>query len=185
MVSQVYICRMITARKLQHQVKYARWERFNSLIKRAKNLIANGVAHGEIKEIMVPARLGSGAIRLILDYELDDAAASLARQLALSYKLGSSFCIRNETVILELLRKYCTHKGYSFDFQFPLGGKIYDFRCGKKLIEFDEPHHDSRRHALNDLIKNEIAAQGGFSILRFTLSHDIIDILIALEKDGL
>ncbi len=172
---------MITARKLQQEVNYKEWRNFNSLILRAKNLINNGVESGFIKDTEYPVNIGSGAIRLVEDYELDNDAVNLIKKLALSYKLGNSYSTRNETAVLGLLQKYCVNKGYVYDFQFNLDKFIFDFRCENILLEFDEPHHQTKRQKKTDLDKEHIAIENGYKLFRFTLRNDIVDIIICIE----
>jgi very-short-patch-repair endonuclease len=174
---------MITARKLQKHVSYKEWRNFNTLIIRAKNLIANGVENGIIIEIKHTVLIGSGAVRIIDDYELDNDAENLIKRLSLSYKLGKSYSTRNETAVLGLLQKYCVNKGFSYDFQFKLDNFFYDFRCELILIEFDEPHHQNRRQKKTDLNKESAATKNGYKLFRFTLKDDIVDMINCIESN--
>ena len=174
---------MTTARKLQKDYNYKEWRNFNTLILRAKNLIANGVENGVILDIKHTVPIGSGAVRIIDDYELDNDAENLIKKLSLSYKLGGSYTTRNETAILGLLQKYCIHKGFLYDFQFKLDKYIYDFCCEHILIEFDEPHHQNSRQNRTDLNKENTAIENGYKLFRFTLKDDVVDMIKCIESN--
>ncbi len=180
---QNYHLVMITARSLQKEVNYKEWRNFNTLILRAKNLISNGVESGVIKETECAVNIGSGAIRLVEDYELDERAVYLIKRLALAYKLGKSYSTRNETAVLGLLQKYCVSKNYFHDFQFKLENYIFDFQCENILIEFDEPQHQNRRQRAIDIDKENIAKKNNYKLFRFTLHNDIIDIIMYIEAN--
>ena len=172
----------MNARKLQDVLNYKEWRNFHNLIIRAINLIENGIEKGEIKKTYTKVSLGSGAIRHVDDYVFDELALQLIKKLALSFKLGKSYSIRNETRILSLLQKYCIYKSIDYEFQFKLENYIYDFRFEQTLIEFDEPHHECKRQENIDRNKDIIALNNSYRILRFNLSNDIIDIIVALDK---
>jgi very-short-patch-repair endonuclease len=106
----------------------------------------------------------------------------LVRRLSLAHKLTEYRIGNNETAILCLLKKYCIHKNYEWEYQFHLEDRVYDFRCNKFLIEFDEPYHiHNKKQRQIDLVKNEMAVRNGYVILRFGFQHDIIDIIKAIE----
>ena len=175
---------LISARDVYREYGYARWENFANLIKRAQNLIESGERLGRITETRKPVTTGFGAVRQIVDYLLDDTAAILVGELASSVKLTGHFHIRNETVLLGLARKYCMSKGIMFKFQYPLSGFVYDALVGDSvLIEFDEPGHlkGTRQRGI-DAQKDVAAQKAGLTLLRFDLTHDIIDIIVAIEE---
>jgi very-short-patch-repair endonuclease len=183
MVREKYYCGMITARNLQQEVNYKEWRNFNTLIIRAKNLINNGVESGFILDAKCTVNIGSGAVRIVDDYKLDEDAANLIKRLALSYKLGKSYSTRNETAILGLLQKYCVNKGYLHGFQYKLDKFIFDFRCENILIEFDEPHHQNKRQEKTDMEKEKVAVGNDYKLFRFTLQNDIVDIILCIEAN--
>lgn len=170
----------MNARKLQKQLNYIDWRNFNNLILRAENLIKNGIENGLITKTICTVKLGSGSLRNIPDYYMDERAQILIKKLALSYKLNKSYLIRNETSILSLLQKYCIYKNIDYEFQFKLDKYIYDFKYEKTLIEFDEPHHKETRQSFIDEEKNINAKNNGFKIVRIGLHKDIIDLIIML-----
>jgi very-short-patch-repair endonuclease len=174
---------MTSARKLQLETKYEKWDNFNNLIARAKNLITHGLYAGEIIDTECSINIGSGAVRCVKDYLLDKHSERLIKKMALSYKLGKVFLMRNETAVLGLLQKYCKHKGYYSEFQFHLGCYIFDFRCENLLIEFDEPSHIGKRQKNVDALKNKTAQENGYLIFRFGLTHDIVDIIFCVESN--
>src|SRR4051794_24319091 len=108
---------LVSARTVYRQLGYTKWERFEGLIKRANHLIQNGISQGVINKSSKLVSIGMGAKREIADYLLDPTAYQLIQTLAASYKLNTSFLIRNETAILTLLQKYCTRKRLAFQFQ--------------------------------------------------------------------
>lgn len=175
---------MKKARELQIECGYAKWERFHGVLLRADNIIRNGFRDGSITKCEKMSCLGSGAIRRIIDYLVDEGAENLIKELCLSYKINGSYCIRNEAATLSLLKKYCRYKGFSYEFQYKINNFVYDFRCNKILIEFDEPHHNESRQKLVDLKKDEFAILNGFRISRVTLATDIIDLIIEIERFG-
>jgi len=173
---------MKKARDLQAECGYAKWERFHGVLLRADNIIKNGLNDGSITRCEKISCLGSGAIRRIIDYLVDENAEQLIKELCLSYKINGSYCIRNETATLSLLKKYCLYKGFSYDFQYKLTPFIYDFRCNKVLVEFDEPHHSEPAQKLIDSKKDDLALLNGFRVSRVSLETDIIDLIIEIER---
>lgn len=166
-----------SARKVYKKLGYSRWQKFERLIQRSLNLIKNNLKEGCIKKTKVEAFIGSGAKRNIVDYLLDEKAFNLVCEMAKSYKLNKSHLLRNETLILSQLKKYCNLEKIKFEFQYQLGQYFFDCKVGNILIEFDEPHHEEKEVLINDTKKNEIAKENHFKLLRFTLKNDIIDII--------
>jgi len=107
----------------------------------------------------------------------------LLQELCSSYKLNNYFFIRNESVVLQLIRKYCRLKQIAFGYQFRIDKYIFDCMLGNKiLIEFDEPHHINSRQKKIDLEKEKIAKQNDFLVFRVNLDMDIIDVIIFIEE---
>ena len=75
-----------SARKIQKELKYSKWENFNGLIKRTINLINSGIRLGKITESFIEVKTGKGAIRKVKDYILDEDALIIIKELSLSYK---------------------------------------------------------------------------------------------------
>lgn len=173
-----------SARAIFQELGYAEWRNFHGVIKRAIALIDNGLESGKITPISKEVLIGFGAKRVIKDYLMDQNAFALIKALSSAYKLNKSFLIRNETALLGLLKKYCRCKGLDFQFQFHLGGYIFDCLINKRiLIEYDEPHHKlSERQRLNDLKKDKLAAFHNYTLLRFGVHNDIIDAIVEVEK---
>jgi very-short-patch-repair endonuclease len=173
-----------TARGLYKKLGYDRWENFNNLVKRAANLICNGVERGVITKIKFPANIGGGATRYLTDYEFDANALDLIKRLANGFKINNCFSTTNETTLLQLLKKYCDYRGIKFTFQYQLGPFIYDCLIGDSLfIEFDEPHHNKKRQSVLDRQKTVYAEGFHYRIIRFDLNQDIVDMIIAIEKE--
>ena len=63
---------LVRARAIYVDMGYVRWRRFDGLVGRARNLIANGEAMGVIKCTTTQVAIGSGAIRRVRDYLLDE-----------------------------------------------------------------------------------------------------------------
>jgi very-short-patch-repair endonuclease len=165
------------ARELCKELEYSEFRHFDPVILRCLNLINNGLDKGVITPCTKEAEIGSGAIRIVKDYDLDNDAERLVRKMAVGFKMNGSYPIRNETALFSLLKKFCLLNSIEHEFQFKLGEFIYDFRYEKTLIEFDESHHATARQTKVDKAKNQVAVDNGYEILRFGFQHDIIDIL--------
>jgi len=173
---------MVYARDIYKNMEYARWENFNNLVEKALQLINNGVECGNIKQTTKLVTLGSGSKRSIIDYELDIDAIKLLERIS-SHKLNKSIRLRNETVILTMVKKYCVLKGIPFNFQFRINEFTYDCCINNHiLIEFDEQQHRRSIQKLIDEKKNKTSQLNGYELIRFNISHDIIDIIIELDK---
>jgi very-short-patch-repair endonuclease len=172
------------ARDLQPLLGYRQWRNFDHLIKRAKHLLIHKHLPGRIEPNVRMTSIGSGAIREISDYQIDRRALTVVTELATSYKLTNRFSIRNESVVMQLLEKYCLAKNLFFAYQYRLGGCVYDCMIGYRiLIEFDEPHHQvCKRQSARDSRKDWLAESEGFRILRVTLASDIIDLILAIQE---
>src|SRR5262249_25549816 len=130
-----------------------------------------------------PVSLGSGATRNVIDYWMDSDALEIISEVASSYKLTKHYAVRNETVLLALLAKYCSLKGITFRFQFPVGNAVYDCLVGDCIVvEFDEPHHRYGRACRTDKAKDAVARSHGLQVLRFDLSNDIVDMIVQVEQ---
>jgi hypothetical protein len=170
------------ARDLQGILDYKKWSNFKNVIEKSKQVINNGFAYGKIDSCKRSVSIGSGAIRGIVDYRLDINATGLIRRLSYN-KLKKLEFVRNETIIFSLVEKYCKAKNIEFVFQYELDKFRYDCLVGNKmLIEFDEQHHLEGRQLANDEKKNHIAKKHGFTIYRFNIYHDIVDMIIAIEE---
>jgi very-short-patch-repair endonuclease len=170
------------ARDIQNLLGYTEWRNFEGVIKRAIGIIRHKHLHGTIEQTARRVKIGSGASREIVDYKLDKEATQLLQELCSSYKLNNYFFIRNESVVLQLVEKYCRLKQLIFNYQFRLDEYIFDCMLGNRiLIEFDEPHHSNPGQKKTDLKKEQLAKQNGFLIFRVNLNMDIIDIIIFIE----
>lgn len=170
------------ARELQNVLEYSKWDNFKNVIEKAKQLIDNGLSLGEIFTTDREVNIGSGATRRIIDYKLDRSAVVLINKLAYN-KLNKEPFARNETMILSLIEKYCVAKGIKYEFQFYLDGYIFDSCIGNKiLLEFDEQHHENSKQRFIDKKKTKIAWRYDYELLRFDVFHDIVDIILAIEK---
>ena len=174
-----------SARKIQKELKYSKWENFNGLIKRTINLINSGIRLGKITESFIEVKTGKGAIRKVKDYILDEDALIIIKELSLSYKTANFFTVRNETLILSLVEKYFKAKNVEFVFQKRINPFVFDAFIGNKvLIEFDELHHqNSNRQKITDSKKNRISSDNGFKVIRLTLDMDIIDCIIKINSE--
>lgn len=139
-----------SARKIYKKLGYSGWQKFERLIQRSFNLIKNNLKEGYIKKTKLEVLIGSGAKRKIIDYLLDEKAFNLVCEIAKSYKLNKSHLLRNETLILSQLKKYCNLKKIKFEFQYQLEQYFFDCKVGNILIEFDEPHHKEKTVLIND-----------------------------------
>ena len=172
-----------SARDLMPHLGYKQWRNFSGVIKRAISIIKHKHIKGKIVKTRVAVGIGSGAKREVIDYLLDEDGLSLLSELCSSFKLNNFYSIRNETVVLQLVEKYCRKKDVDFQHQYRIGKFLFDCKVGNKiLIEFDEPHHQiSTRQKEIDNEKNIVAKAEGFSLHRVDVEMDIIDIIIYLE----
>jgi very-short-patch-repair endonuclease len=173
--------KMISARKIRLELGYSKWGNFDNVISKLKHLIANGIERGEVIDSICEVVIGKGGVRKTKDYLLDSDAEKAIRKLTLSKKLGGLYSISNECAILSLLQKYCKNKNLFHDFQFRLDKYVYDFRCENILIEFDEAGHMAKKQSVIDKLKDNIATENGYKILRFHITSDIIDMIQAIE----
>ncbi|HVS71337.1 MAG TPA: hypothetical protein VHQ47_08800 [Phycisphaerae bacterium] len=172
----------ITARQVYQSLGYQDWRNFDALVMRVSQLIRHGQCCGSISKTTSIVAIGSGAVRAVPDYVLDQDAVSAITFAASSFKANVHLVRRNETVILSLLGKWCHGRGLSFVHQYRTGGFIYDaFVGGRVLVEFDEPHHATRRQSQTDAKKDAAAFAANLAITRFTLEHDIIDVIRGIE----
>ena len=173
---------MVRARDICESMGYKTWRNFNNLIEKAIQLINSGTERGIILKTDTIVKTGYGANRKIVDYELDDDAVNVLKCIS-SYKLNKAIRLRNESVMLTLLKKYCYLKGISFDFQFNLDKYKYDCCINNNiLIEFDEQQHAVNRQKIIDEKKNEVAKLFGYHVMRFDISNDIVDIIDTLDR---
>ena len=173
---------MVSARDIKDEMGYKEWRNFNNLIERAVQLINSGTERGVILKTEKMAKIGRGAIRIVVDYELDSDAIDILQRIS-SYKLNKSIRLRNEAVVLTMLEKYCKLKAIPFDFQYELDGYKYDCLInGNVLMEFDEQQHTTKRQIVVDKEKNTTAKLGGYKMIRFDISNDIIDIICAVDE---
>ena len=175
--------KMYSCREIYKTIGFDRWENFNHNVEKAIQLIQSGTHRGTIIESHKLVEIGSGAKRRIIDYTIDDDALELIKQLSYNKTIGE-IAVRNEVVLLSLLRKYCVAKGNSFEGQFLLSGFRYDALIGGRiLLEFDEQHHGRGKQKYIDDEKNRIAQQNNFKIVRVGIRDDIIDIILKVEKE--
>lgn len=175
---------MISARGLCSTMGYSEWRNFDRVVEKAKQLIASGICDGVINDTTLEVSLGSGAIRKVRDYLVDDKGMETILSLCASKLRNDRPQARNETALLALVKKYCAGKGVPFAFQAALEQYVYD-ACvaGRILIEFDEQHHfTSKSQRSIDVCKEETASRLGYSLLRFKVSHDIIDIILEIDR---
>jgi very-short-patch-repair endonuclease len=172
-----------SARDLAPLLGYSNWQNFDGLVRRAQNLIKNGAAAGVIRDSWKTVTAGYGATRRIVDYSVDREAVDLLKDLASSYKLTKHYCTRNETVLLTLLEKYCKWKGLKFRFQAKLDDFAFDALIENRIaVEFDEPHHRYGKNKERDSRKAAFATSMGLHLVRFDLTHDIVDMIVEVEK---
>lgn len=171
------------ARDIQPLLEYARWENFDNLIKRAQNLILNGIECGSITECKKSVSIGSGTQRGIIDYSLDVSALNLVKQLAHSFKTNGFYHRRNETAIISMLKKHFLKRGIGFEEQKHIGVfKVDAFIGNSVILEFDEPHHHRSRQKEKDREKDLYLSSEGYVVSRATLDQDVIDIINMIEE---
>jgi very-short-patch-repair endonuclease len=174
---------MILARDIFEELGYLKWSNFLGVVRRANQLISNGLSKGTIKETTRRVQIGSGAYRKIIDYELDSDAADTVKIMASSFKLNGHFFGRNETAILHLLGKWASARGLTVEPQAKIDGYVYDVIIADTIIvEFDEPHHQGSRQTKIDRAKSDVAKNNNKVILRFGIECDIIDVISEVES---
>jgi very-short-patch-repair endonuclease len=173
------------ARDIQHLLGYTEWRNFEGVIKRAVQIIVNTQSEGIIQKTTKNVKIGSGAIRGVKDYKIDENGFILIRKLSASQKLNNAFEIRNETIFLQLIQKYCSKLSIKFEYQYKLHNYRFDCKIGENLlIEFDEPHHSySTSQKRIDIDKNKIASDNNFKIFRIDLDMDIIDVIVIIQNN--
>lgn len=172
------------ARDLKSYFGYVGWQNFVGVVRRAVGIIKHKNLSGEIIETRYIVQTGHGAKRSIVDYLIDKDAMTLLQELCSSYKLNNFYSVRNETVILQMVEKYCHKKKIDFEYQYHIGPYIFDCMVADNvLIEFDEPHHcNNLRQKSSDNEKTLFAMDNGFVVYRVTLEMDIIDVIVYLES---
>jgi len=152
-------------------------------VQRALNLIRTGAASGKIVKSRRKVVIGYGAVRQVLDYQLDRDAVKLLKELASSYKLTKHYSIRNETVLLALLEKYCNLKDIKFRYQQRVADCVFDCLIADHIaVEFDEFHHQNTRTRQRDSNKDMVARSLGLMVVRFDMGDDIVDMIVEVEK---
>ena len=173
-----------SARDIMPSLGYIQWRNFAGVIERAIGIIKHKHLKGKIVKTSAIVEIGSGAKREIIDYLIDIDGLSLLNELCSSYKLNNFYSIRNETVVLQMVEKYCRKKEISFEYPYPAGAYIFDCMVADNiLIEFDEPHHQNDTRQKNvDNKKNRFAVDNGFGLYRVTVEMDIVDVIVYLES---
>ena len=82
---------------------------------------------------------------------------------------GSFKPSQSETAFLDALEKLF---GTKFERQFELGGRFFDGRDGNLLIEVDgKRYHILPKQQKVDVLKNKIAEDNGYTLIRFNISN--------------
>jgi very-short-patch-repair endonuclease len=93
--------------------------------------------------------------------------------------------VKNSKIEIEFLNVLKFYFGNSVTHNFSVNGKSFDFKLGKKiLIELDgEYWHSKKEVKINDSLKNEIAKENGYTLIRISDRHvKNIDFLNKLKK---
>lgn len=172
----------MTARELRIKLGYSEWATFKGVISKAISLSVGNSEH-YLRKTTKEVKIGSGAVRKVLDYELNDNDIELIRLLTGTNKPTSPYKIRNETILISLLKKYYQSRNISVIFQYRLGTYRFDCLVGDNLLfEFDEPPHAQHHNKVKDDVKSDFAISGKYQVVRATLSDDIIDIVIRINN---
>lgn len=179
-----HIPEILFARDIYDGLGYAKWENFNTLIKRCKQLIAHGQHEGSIQDTERFVEIGYGARRRVIDYKLDAKAHQLVISMASAFKLVGHYPSRNETSILSFIERWCKAKNISFIAQSKeISGHVFDALVGGSVaIEFDEPHHLESRQSLRDANKDRQSNESGIHVLRIGLESNVIDVIVDIES---
>lgn len=172
---------MIKARELYKDFGYKKWENFNNNIEKAIQLYGNseGVT---IEPTVTPQSIGSGAVRLIKDYVINEQGVEVIKKLCGSMKPLASIPVRNEVAICSQLIKYFSHKNIKTKFQYRLTPFVFDLQVGSVFFEFDEQYHSGKVQSNIDKKKTEAATMNGFTVVRGFVTDDIVDIIIRIEE---
>jgi len=172
---------MYSGREIYKELGYIKWSNFYNLIKKAQQIINNCLDRGIIVPTFKNINIGSGATRKVIDFDLDDNAIKVLKDISCN-KLKKSPKARSETMFLSLVEKYCKIKNIKFDFQFRLDGYVFDCCVNNNiLIEFDEPHHCEKRQTIKDRAKDTSSEKNNYKIIRVEICDDIIDIICKIE----
>lgn len=86
------------------------------------------------------------------------------------------------TVFLDVLEKIFDTK---FEREFELGGRFFDGKDGNLLVEVDSRYfHNTEKGRNADIIKNEIANNNGYTLVRFNI-NDMRDVHDFAEQYGI
>lgn len=171
------------ARDLQTPLGYTKWENFEGVVRRARQLAKNGLGVGRFDEAARIVAIGSGASRAVIDFRLDRSAVNLLGILATSFKLNGLYLGRNESAVLGLVAKWAGARGHRVVAQFEVNAFRFDLLIGNRvLVEFDEPHHRQSRQARIDVAKDRAARSDGFVVVRLDLDTDVVDAILLVEE---
>ena len=166
-----------SARLLKEEIGYAKWENFCCIIKKAIQICPK-----EVKQVTIKAKIGSGAKRDIVDYNLTDRGVELIKKLSNKATPLDYFKINEEGYIVALLDKYFKTKNINIIHQFRIHKYIYDCKISNVLLEIDGHYHLSAKQKIVDKKKDKIAIENGYNIVRITYNNDIIDIILKIEN---
>lgn len=169
-----------TARNLQKKLGYKKWDNFHNVINKAIQISKHN-KDVYINQIKSPSKIGSNAVRYIIDYTINNNGVDLLKRMTGASKPTSNYSIRNETFYISLLKKYYECKKFKFDFQFRVDKYLFDCKIGDVLFEFDEPHHSNTKQSAIDNLKDICAKENGYKIVRANCNDDIIDIIIRIN----
>ena len=172
-----------SARQLKDLLGYVEWRNFEGVVKRAIGLIQNQGRDGMILKTTMTVPMPKTATKTIVDYVVDESGLKLLIELSNGFKLNNCYPIRNESVILQMVEKWCVKHEVSFVYQHRLGDFVFDCMVGNLvLIEFDEPHHTyNTRQKRIDMVKNTTANLAGYYLFRVDVEMDIVEIICYLE----
>lgn len=168
------------ARSIQHELGYVRWENFNNVIKKCITLTRGNPEHS-FKPAMSLISLPKGAFRSIKDFELNDADIDLIKKMSGYSKPTGTYKIRIENIIVSLLKKYYAAKEIDVITQFWLGQYRYDCKINNVLVEYDEDHHLNESQRIIDRLKNELATQNNYAMVRVQIEEDIVDAILKIN----
>jgi hypothetical protein len=170
------------ARSLQKELGYQDWRNLHDVIKKAIEYSRCDPSI-IIKKRKSKAKIGSGAYRDVVDYELNANGVDLIKKFSSASKPIAGYRYRSETSVVHMIAKYYSSRGVFCSFQFRLDKFIYDCKIGSSILfEFDESHHDNKTQIIIDNEKTIAAVRNGYKIFRAKVEDDIIDIIISLNS---
>ncbi len=174
---------MERARNLQKTLGFSKWSNFKNNIEKCIQ-ISKYDSRYSFKKTLTSVKIGYGAIRNVLDFELNELDVELLHRVCSSQKPITNFAIKNELYIINQIKKFYNARGIDVIHQYKLDKYVYDCKIGENILfEYDEHYHDTTKQREIDKIKSEAAIALGYNVVRANIGNDMVDILIKIEME--